>query len=154
MIRRPPRSTLFPYTTLFRSYVGRDDFVLQFRMLALMFRVPVSAHIEPWPAVEPAIFDVRDVVRRQVVSEFVPLIHRAPQLSALRLDGYADRIANAIRIDAKSAAIGVVFQNVSAMQLLGIVVGVVIIRMRAHGNVHLLAVPGKSNVTGPVTAST
>src|SRR5258708_27433086 len=25
MIRRPPRSTLFPYTTLFRSYLG--DFV-------------------------------------------------------------------------------------------------------------------------------
>src|SRR2546429_3448288 len=23
MIRRPPRSTLFPYTTLFRSYLGR-----------------------------------------------------------------------------------------------------------------------------------
>src|SRR2546422_4725093 len=27
MIRRPPRSTLFPYTTLFRSlYIERDDF--------------------------------------------------------------------------------------------------------------------------------
>src|SRR5258708_24732928 len=25
MIRRPPRSTLFPYTTLFRSSFGRDD---------------------------------------------------------------------------------------------------------------------------------
>src|SRR3712207_7904091 len=24
MIRRPPRSTLFPYTTLFRSHVGED----------------------------------------------------------------------------------------------------------------------------------
>src|SRR2546421_9212283 len=24
MIRRPPRSTLFPYTTLFRSYIGQD----------------------------------------------------------------------------------------------------------------------------------
>src|SRR2546426_8514802 len=24
MIRRPPRSTLFPYTTLFRSHVGRQ----------------------------------------------------------------------------------------------------------------------------------
>src|SRR2546422_3095500 len=24
MIRRPPRSTLFPYTTLFRSYIGRE----------------------------------------------------------------------------------------------------------------------------------
>src|SRR5258708_31361422 len=26
MIRRPPRSTLFPYTTLFRSHRERDDF--------------------------------------------------------------------------------------------------------------------------------
>src|SRR5256885_7970563 len=25
MIRRPPRSTLFPYTTLFRSHEGRHD---------------------------------------------------------------------------------------------------------------------------------
>src|SRR5690242_20813935 len=25
MIRRPPRSTLFPYTTLFRSFVHRHD---------------------------------------------------------------------------------------------------------------------------------
>src|SRR5258708_16797722 len=25
MIRRPPRSTLFPYTTLFRSHLGRGD---------------------------------------------------------------------------------------------------------------------------------
>src|SRR3712207_6892967 len=25
MIRRPPRSTLFPYTTLFRSDLARDD---------------------------------------------------------------------------------------------------------------------------------
>src|SRR5438034_11654965 len=25
MIRRPPRSTLFPYTTLFRSVAGHDD---------------------------------------------------------------------------------------------------------------------------------
>src|SRR3712207_7915772 len=28
MIRRPPRSTLFPYTTLFRSQVGLDVFGL------------------------------------------------------------------------------------------------------------------------------
>src|SRR5260370_32338985 len=25
MIRRPPRSTLFPYTTLFRSYIGGEQ---------------------------------------------------------------------------------------------------------------------------------
>src|SRR3712207_8634566 len=28
MIRRPPRSTLFPYTTLFRSALAQDDQVL------------------------------------------------------------------------------------------------------------------------------
>src|SRR5258708_24674880 len=26
MIRRPPRSTLFPYTTLFRSFIQTDDY--------------------------------------------------------------------------------------------------------------------------------
>src|SRR3989442_5764805 len=32
MIRRPPRSTLFPYTTLFRSHrrLGRADFAAEF----------------------------------------------------------------------------------------------------------------------------
>src|SRR2546425_2570218 len=29
MIRRPPRSTLFPYTTLFRSHHGVSELVLQ-----------------------------------------------------------------------------------------------------------------------------
>src|SRR5256885_7633739 len=31
MIRRPPRSTLFPYTTLFRSFMtsGLEDFVIE-----------------------------------------------------------------------------------------------------------------------------
>src|SRR5439155_17109327 len=30
MIRRPPRSTLFPYTTLFRSRAARDDIAPEF----------------------------------------------------------------------------------------------------------------------------
>src|SRR5258708_22733104 len=45
MIRRPPRSTLFPYTTLFRSLIelrltvqgGRDDSVLGSTLLAGSF---------------------------------------------------------------------------------------------------------------------
>src|SRR2546422_6712368 len=31
MIRRPPRSTLFPYTTLFRSFQGEDVVVIAAR---------------------------------------------------------------------------------------------------------------------------
>ena len=34
MIRRPPRSTLFPYTTLFRSQ-GKDDVAAQFTTHAI-----------------------------------------------------------------------------------------------------------------------
>src|SRR2546426_4515374 len=43
MIRRPPRSTLFPYTTLFRSAVGVGE---------LAQRVDGEARV---PAVEPGI---------------------------------------------------------------------------------------------------
>src|SRR3712207_8980637 len=35
MIRRPPRSTLFPYTTLFRSFDGIEGIALQFFVDAL-----------------------------------------------------------------------------------------------------------------------
>src|SRR3712207_8186308 len=56
MIRRPPRSTLFPYTTLFRSRVGRD--------------APVAQKVEPAavgsdPDVARAVFvdGLNDVVR-------------------------------------------------------------------------------------------
>src|SRR5258708_26752524 len=45
MIRRPPRSTLFPYTTLFRSQaslhraiVGRDDHAFGLRELGVSLR--------------------------------------------------------------------------------------------------------------------
>src|SRR2546429_812220 len=35
MIRRPPRSTLFPYTTLFRSYSVKEGSMASFRHTAL-----------------------------------------------------------------------------------------------------------------------
>src|SRR5438309_5315464 len=43
MIRRPPRSTLFPYTTLFRSCIGEErSFIRPFVVRALTFTVPRS----------------------------------------------------------------------------------------------------------------
>src|SRR5256885_8042982 len=38
MIRRPPRSTLFPYTTLFRSHVGRTNRVEDLQGIAVAWR--------------------------------------------------------------------------------------------------------------------
>src|SRR5438132_7985780 len=45
MIRRPPRSTLFPYTTLFRSIDAVEDQASLLR--ALDFRRVESAHVPP-----------------------------------------------------------------------------------------------------------
>src|SRR5947207_8324215 len=53
MVRRPPRSTLFPYTTLFRSGVGDATGAYQFRLLdlasatALTPGTPVNGTLDP-----------------------------------------------------------------------------------------------------------
>src|SRR3712207_8523903 len=43
MIRRPPRSTLFPYTTLFRSKLGYSS--LGFELLAEELTLPELQHV-------------------------------------------------------------------------------------------------------------
>src|SRR3712207_7611408 len=43
MIRRPPRSTLFPYTTLFRS--GADLLHAALARLLLLEELPLSRHV-------------------------------------------------------------------------------------------------------------
>src|SRR2546422_6252735 len=54
MIRRPPRSTLFPYTTLFRS-IARDD-------------VPHGAHEPDVGLVEPQVRGPRAEAKHQVIA--------------------------------------------------------------------------------------
>src|SRR3712207_8084584 len=58
MIRRPPRSTLFPYTTLFRSAhgFGRAGEV-DGRHLAGEFRVAEEEHLLPLDLAEDAVAD-------------------------------------------------------------------------------------------------
>src|SRR3712207_7919881 len=51
MIRRPPRSTLFPYTTLFRSGVGLERLAEKFVDLgrsASTFAVKTATDFEQW----------------------------------------------------------------------------------------------------------
>src|SRR2546425_1662875 len=44
MIRRPPRSTLFPYTTLFRSLLQRQDLGVRGGIAKALTRVASAAH--------------------------------------------------------------------------------------------------------------
>src|SRR2546430_10829952 len=57
MIRRPPRSTLFPYTTLFRSYLGRGvNFPVALEG-ALKLKEISYIHAEGYPAAEISFRD-------------------------------------------------------------------------------------------------
>src|SRR3712207_7129545 len=60
MIRRPPRSTLFPYTTLFRSLLGQVEEVLAGRV--------ADVHPHDLLRAQAVVADVR---RRQVVGELL-----------------------------------------------------------------------------------
>src|SRR2546427_850754 len=56
MIRRPPRSTLFPYTTLFRSALATDDVDVDVAT-ALDQRVHDRAEEEPLPKLARRLTD-------------------------------------------------------------------------------------------------
>src|SRR2546429_8962308 len=47
MIRRPPRSTLFPYTTLFRSEYAEQDYAGRFQRLGARARLVFLDAIRP-----------------------------------------------------------------------------------------------------------
>src|SRR3989441_11695558 len=76
MIRRPPRSTLFPYTTLFRSGLYRlrrgrsrvDDFFAVFvgTILAVVFGIVATLYVQTYftsgEAKQQGVFEVSQVV--------------------------------------------------------------------------------------------
>src|SRR2546422_7124479 len=60
MIRRPPRSTLFPYTTLFRSEI---DF---FESLSMVCKVLITAIAEQWPDTPEIPTDISEPAATQI----------------------------------------------------------------------------------------
>src|SRR2546426_6379894 len=64
MIRRPPRSTLFPYTTLFRSRLGALSIQRRGAIVAWMGRALIVRESEPPAAPKPRLLDrVRGAIR-------------------------------------------------------------------------------------------
>src|SRR3989454_11891562 len=75
MIRRPPRSTLFPYTTLFRSRAGGTEWKTE-QARAIRSTAPGRRRPEPCPPTRGDHADVRHPVRRH---ESLALGKRAAQ---------------------------------------------------------------------------
>src|SRR2546422_307433 len=74
MIRRPPRSTLFPYTTLFRSPYGENRFVPSRgrRGRRRSRRSRRDPHPDPEPLREPIHLRERPLREQPLLSLFVP----------------------------------------------------------------------------------
>src|SRR2546430_4543472 len=75
MIRRPPRSTLFPYTTLFRSHASSQGMSMMLPNLAAITGTPI----------ERIRLHAKDVgggfgVRSQAYPEYCALMHAAKTL--------------------------------------------------------------------------
>src|SRR5437867_4270458 len=80
MIRRPPRSTLFPYTTLFRSPLAR---------LRAVRRSPVVRDVAPGPHGGDAVRGggPREIPRQAARLQLLPVVQlaQAPERSANRV---------------------------------------------------------------------
>src|SRR3712207_7171766 len=59
MIRRPPRSTLFPYTTLFRSLLGMEVDLPDLAQRVRLHEMTLVVDVEP--VVDRMVFELGDV---------------------------------------------------------------------------------------------
>src|SRR6516164_4469240 len=97
------------------QHVGHHDLALEVRPLTLVARILVRADIVPGPAVEAAVAHPRDVVRRQVVTERIALVGRAPQVSAAGLHRKPDTVADARREYPAVLALRIEYQHVGTV---------------------------------------
>src|SRR3712207_6943939 len=77
MIRRPPRSTLFPYTTLFRSEWER--LIAQIR--ALPRAIELNQPTWDWPALRTSATDLNSAMIERLAKSIPPLALDAPRRS-------------------------------------------------------------------------
>src|SRR4051794_41553601 len=76
MIRRPPRSTLFPYTTLFRSRGGAPDAEVRVRERARPLRFRVGGLLAALVDGEEAVLDGRSEEHTSELQSPVHLVCR------------------------------------------------------------------------------
>src|SRR2546423_11373778 len=69
-MRRPPKSTLFPYPTLFRSPSGLDQFDANYFLPGTEFLSPVLA--EPWPSCPSHVYDPKTTSWSMLMVNGVP----------------------------------------------------------------------------------
>ena len=88
-----------------------------------------------------------------MVAERVPLIGGTPKLFGRGIDGFANAISQTRSINLDELALGCVFEDVRAMELAGMCIGVISIGAGTYGDKQMLAVFTENDIARPVTAS-
>ena len=96
--------------------VGALGIFADFRPLRLDPAILIAAPVIPRPAIEGTEFDAGQIVGDQVAAQHVALIDHAPQHAAPGFERQADRIAQARRIDAIVAGLGIDLQHGGAVR--------------------------------------
>src|SRR5438105_5123725 len=68
MVRRPPRSTLFPYTTLFRSLLSVKAVLALSRLMPRLTVTPLNARVPPLPVMLALVFQSKVAIRVPLVT--------------------------------------------------------------------------------------
>ena len=88
-----------------------------------------------------------------MVAEVITLICGAPEPIGDWIDGFTNTVTDAGGVNLNELAFGGVLENVGAMKLLRVGIGIVRIGAGAHGNQHVLVILGEDDVSGPVTSA-
>src|SRR2546430_12600787 len=100
MIRRPPRSTLFPYTTLFRSTLSGGEQQMLAMGRALMSRPKLLCMDEPSMGLAPQlveqVFEVIQEINRQGTTIFVVEQNANIDRKSTRLNSSHSQISYAV----------------------------------------------------------
>src|SRR5437764_8760088 len=106
--------------------------------------------IKPRPAIKPAGAQTADVIRRQILADFVALVGAHPELIASRPKCDAHGIADSPREDLSIRAVRIELEDARAV---GFRSRVGNIRARTDGDVHLFAVWREDDIASPMSSA-
>ena len=119
------------------EHVGDDHFIGKLGVFSLVAWIDMVANVKPGPAIKAAQAHTADVIGRQIVPDFVPLVRAHPELIAARPKCDPDGVSNSPCINFLPAAIGIELEDTGAISFRG-TVG--IIRARTDRDVHFFAI--------------
>src|SRR4051794_11231415 len=96
--------------------VGHDCLARELGVTAPMSRIGPTAQIKPGPAVESARLHVADIIGHKIFTQIIAFVRAHPELTGPWIKCYTNRVANAPRINLLSGAVGIKFENASAIR--------------------------------------